>query len=94
MGYSHGITNNWKFMKNAEQPAHPHTVIEESDPVCGAPIKTAEFYGLTKREYFAGLAMQGILSRPYNQNGGHTSRVSVITTAINHADELLKQLES
>jgi len=55
------------------------------------------YEGLTKREYFAAMAMQGMLSSP---NGGvgstgskyfspnEISRLSII-----HADELLKQLD-
>ena len=48
--------------------------------------------GLTKREYFAGLAMQGILSAmhyPLDAN-----RKSVSEKSIQMADELLKQLEA
>lgn len=56
-----------------------------------------EMYGLTKREYFAGLAMQGMLA---NLNGAllsggtktlhpnHIAQMSVI-----HADAVLKELD-
>ena len=54
--------------------------------------------GLTKREYFAGLAMQGLLA---NCNGGMTSGGNHVFSpngiselAVLHADELLKQLEN
>jgi len=46
--------------------------------------------GLTKREYFAALAMQGLLTN------GHCDLLfpeQNAKRAINHADELLKQLE-
>ena len=46
--------------------------------------------GLTKREYFAGLAMQGMLSLPKN----YGDKQIMINVAIEYADELLKQLES
>jgi len=43
--------------------------------------------GLTKREYFAAMAMQGLLARPVNLN----IEMNVIQS-IQIADELLKQL--
>ena len=43
--------------------------------------------GLTKREYFAGLAMQGMLA------GGNYSETETAYCAVKLADELLKQLE-
>jgi hypothetical protein len=54
-------------------------------------------YGLTKREYFAGLAMQGLLA---NQNGGMQkgggmtfSPIGISELAVLHADALLAELE-
>ena len=55
--------------------------------------------GLTKREYFAGIAMQGLLSNPEFIKGGSfdfksrgtEERLSSISTKL--ADELLKQIE-
>lgn len=49
--------------------------------------------GLTKREYFAGLAMQGLLSANAMYNGKTDERALISQDAIAHADELLKQLE-
>ena len=49
--------------------------------------------GLTKREYFAGLAMQGLLSANAMYNGKTDERALLCQDAIAHADELLKQLE-
>ena len=45
--------------------------------------------GLTKREYFAGLAMQGLLA----SNNGQTTKY-LVKKAIESTDELLKQLEN
>lgn len=47
--------------------------------------------GLTKREYFAGLAMQGLCS--YNGTMNEHNVESTIRRSIEIADELLKQLE-
>ena len=63
-------------MKNSDKPAYPFI----------DPEFTAE--GLTKREYFAAMAMQGMVSNDFR---GTTSQFAKI--AIELADELLKQLE-
>lgn len=47
--------------------------------------------GLTKREYFAGLALQGILSNPKQIDT--TEFKWVAEHALGYADELLEQLE-
>ena len=44
--------------------------------------------GLSKREYFAGLAMQGMLA------GGNYSETETPYCAVKLADELLKQLQN
>ncbi len=66
-------------MENGKQPINP-CVIEHN-------VKE-EFTGLTKREYFAGLAMQGLIE---TFNGEHTNEL--VKRSIQAADELLKQLE-
>ena len=49
-------------------------------------------YGLTKREYFAGLAMQGFCSnQEFMGNLGKTELIA--RSCIEIAEELLKQLE-
>lgn len=48
--------------------------------------------GLTKREYFAGLAMQGLLANGIP--GSHNMAQNLIPEALYMADELLKQLEN
>ena len=55
--------------------------------------------GLTKREYMAGLAMQGLLTRnPRRANGetdlGILESKRIVEESVIIADELLKQLES
>jgi len=47
--------------------------------------------GLTKREYFAAMAMQGLLSNPEQINTTNFEWVAV--HSVGYADELLKQLE-
>ena len=69
-------------MKNSEQPAYPLPKDRRSDHPYGN--------GLTKREYFAAMAMQGMLA-----NSDLTlSLDKTCELSIFYADELLKQLES
>ena len=78
-------------MKNAEQPAYP--ISKDIIDGCG---ETTSPFGLTKREYFAAMAMQGILSGNYPALYGNADMAvpeQVAIDSINYADELLKQLE-
>ena len=68
-------------MKNSDMPAMPHT---EYDKDGNLPA------GLTKREYFSGLAMQSILAADTEQS--YTSE-SIAREAIQVADALLAALE-
>lgn len=78
-------------MENKNQPINP---IVNNDGFCTSfeNLKQPDggAIGLTKREYFAGLAMQGLISN---------SRVNIndvdnIKACIKVADELLKQLDN
>lgn len=77
-------------MKNANLPAYP-VEVESS----GAGLRTGEHkwfeIGLTKREYFAVMAMQGICANSIP--GEHHMPKRVAQDAVEFADELLKQLE-
>ena len=75
-------------MKNADNPINP--IPEHFDKYQNENI------GLTKREYFAGLAMQGLISsftEKASYGGWGTEMEATIKCAIDYADELLKQLE-
>jgi hypothetical protein len=48
--------------------------------------------GLTKREYFAAMAMQGILAAPKDKFTFHQDHIA--SMSVRYADELLKQLET
>ena len=88
-------------MKNADKPINPSTSIKISDTEFfeyNLPNQERQYSGLTKREHYAGLAMQGLLANSY---GGMTSGGSrtfspneISKLAVLHADELLKQLEN
>jgi len=49
--------------------------------------------GLTKREYFAGLAMQGLLATGATYGGVTNDNISLSRNATQVADALLKELE-
>jgi len=72
---------------NSEQPAFPEPFV--NDP----RLAISHTKGLTKREYFAGLAMQAYISmQPYSETKNYGNTEHVIKKALEYADELLKQL--
>ena len=79
-------------MKNADKPTYPLEFKKE-----GSYNTEGWSNGLTKREYFAGLAMQGLISsftEKASYGGWGTEMEATVKCAIDYADELLKQLEN
>ena len=77
-------------MKNADKPIYPLEFKKE-----GSYNTEGWSNGLTKREYFAGLAMQGIIAGRKDELykiKDETIKIYV-KLSIKSADELLKQLE-
>lgn len=91
-------------MKNADMPTSP-MVNENGCPLhhSNAGLREGVVTGLTKRELFAAMAMQGMLSNPggpvqANSMSGWNSTVNcthgdVAHEAIKFADDLLSELE-
>jgi hypothetical protein len=79
-------------MENKDQPINP--IVKPgfvySDGSHEEPIVVAN--GLTKREYYAGLAMQGMLANPLIDKMTRRDKNRIVEVAIEHADELLNQL--
>ena len=73
-------------MKNADKPINP--ILTQSPS-----LQNDTSLGLTKREYFAGLAMQGLCSNQEFLKNLNGEPNSVAQACIEIADELLKQLE-
>lgn len=79
-------------MENKNRPAYPFINTEDSE--------VAEVhYGLTKREYFAAKAMQGLLAGDFPEKSIHNNiglpEIHLIACeSVAYADALLKQLES
>ena len=82
-------------MKNSDKPINP--IVQEENIGQGGKILMCTEYGLTKREYYAGLALQGLISsftEKASYGGWGTEMEATIKCAIDYADELLKQLEN
>ena len=86
-------------MKNADKPINPSTSIKISDTEFfeyNLPNKERQYSGLTKREHYAGLAMQGLLALPDKGTYGSFDEAieRICEVSVKFADELLKQLEN
>ena len=70
-------------MKNADKPINP------------VLTQNPSLIGLTKREHYAGLAMQGLLALPDKGTYGSFDEAieRICEVSVKFADELLKQLE-
>ena len=85
-------------MKNADKPINPaHILIKEGGNAFLVSAEGANRgnytignLGLSKREYFAGLAMQGILA---NSSLNNLKEETVAEISVLCANELLKRLE-
>ncbi|MDP5205482.1 hypothetical protein ORI99_00255 [Alishewanella sp. SMS9] len=80
-------------MRNADLPAMPtHDVFDDCgiDGNSGPHLTQTTNYGLTKREYFAGLAMQGLLAK-HGDDDYNASNIAGYSAK--HADALLAELE-
>ena len=80
-------------MENGKQPAFGGEILKDSGHAMLDNVKV-KLNGLTKREYFAGLAMQGILAS--NTEGlahGHIDMSGIIQSAVRASDALLAELE-
>ena len=83
-----------QIMSNANNPANPSDITYEKDGVTVREIAT----GLTKREHFAGLAMQALLSNPIMGDSdlweAPQEWVKQMTeSGVEMADALLKELD-
>ena len=86
-------------MKNADKPIYPiyakdNSLADEADE--NYLFKNKSLIGITKREYFAGLAMQGLIAGRKDE----LYKIDSITIkmyikiSVELTDELLKQLEN
>lgn len=82
-------------MKNADKPIYPFNEIDWNRSSSEVTTYYSQESGLTKREYFAGLAMQGLLALPDKGTYGSFDEAieRICEVSVKFADELLEQLE-
>ena len=73
-------------MNNADMPARP-IFNSEGFPTSDGYLDERLAQGLTKREHFAGLAMQSLI------NGGESRFVTIAKSSLKAADALLAELD-
>lgn len=78
-------------MKNSDKSIFPFKVNRTLETEAAVKIYSS---GLTKREYFASMAMQGLLSGNAIDEKFSSGVDTVAKFAIEYTDELLKQLEA
>lgn len=77
-------------MSNAKLPAFP--LPQQQDPCTGGITSYTEF-GLSKLEYFAGLAMQGICVNAGRNGHFYSNGKSIAIDAIEMAKDLMVELD-
>ncbi len=78
-------------MNNGDQPAYPCEMTEYRTRKDGRKMPSDVSYpGLTKRERFAGMVLQGMVSREWSPN---ITRDNLAVEAVRQADALLAALE-
>ena len=80
------MTDKAKELRN--KPINPCSERVWKSAGIASSWETVNHIGLTKREYFAGLAMQGILC----EKGLNIISVPLAREAVNYADALLEEL--
>tara|TARA_R110000868_G_C10972546_1_gene770380 strand:- start:26988 stop:27242 length:255 start_codon:yes stop_codon:yes gene_type:complete len=81
-------------MSNADMPAMPQTLTTDSyGTITAACDYCIEYGGLTKREHFAAMAMQGICSISVRMPGNQFHFDNIAGDAVKQADALLKAME-
>lgn len=80
------------LIKNGDLPVTPITADKLHESTCGHGYWERSSMGLTKREYFAAMAMQGMLNGMMcNADGRHLMLIS--EKSVKAADALLAELE-
>lgn len=82
-------------MKNSERPINPLMELDyQESSIQQRIVFQGQEYGLTKREHFASLAMQSLISLSDNVELDYLKIVKTVSKAsVIFADALLKELE-
>ena len=87
-------------MLNSDMPAMPciekihPDVIAQAKASGGRIVHEITYAGLSKREHFAAMAMQGLLCSPTLNNGDGVTGLEISLLAVGAADALLKALDN
>ena len=86
-------------MKNGDKPINPLKGVDDiffNEKEESYIKEVKPLIGLTKREHYAGLAMQGLLALPDKGTYGSFDEAieRICEVSVKFADELLKQLEN
>ena len=82
-------------MNNADKPINPTLELDYTESIIqGRNVFFNQEFGLTKIEYFSGLALQGLCANYLRDNIQGWDIKTYVTEAISLANELLKQLEN
>lgn len=76
---------------NGDMPAMPARMIVQKTSTMAISEPTL---GFTKREHFAAMAMQGLLSNPGLNNGNGMTGSDITIWAVQAADSLLEALDN
>ena len=76
-------------MTNGDQAVYPNDIFDENHK--GERIIIGQTGGLTKREYFAAMALQGICANHYVP---HWDGAQISNYAVQYADALIKALNN
>lgn len=88
------INHDWPLGKQLAFPYLFRLETPRTDGIPGTKIDNYVHGGLSKREYFAGLALSGILAGKHASVRNLHSPESLASYAVHAADELLKILET
>ena len=82
-------------MSLADKPINPCEIEYSVASAIGssAEVKSYKENGMTLREYYAGLAMQGILANDFNNGIDYSQYVYHSECAVKYSDSLIAQLE-
>ena len=81
-------------MDNGDMPATPIAVAKGPDGDFVTSDDYGTGWGLSKREHFAGLAMQGLCTSQDEGGEWRGDPVTAATLSVEYADALLKALEN
>lgn len=79
------------MMENKDKPAYPQPIAECNGGLSEVMDYNNESIGLTKREYFAGLALQGLLASLGQHDVTHYDELA--SDAVIAADALIIELQ-